>query len=52
MAKLSATTKMVGNPYVINQLKDASYAAGEEFLRSDIDNVGKTSSVDLRAMFA
>ena len=52
MAKLSATTKMVGNPYVINQLKDAGYAAGEEFLRSDIDNVGKTSSVDLRAMFA
>ena len=52
MAKLSATTKMVANPYVIRELKDAGTAAAEEFLRSDVDNIGKTSSVDLREMFA
>lgn len=52
MAKLSATTKMVANPYVINELKEAGCEAAEEFLRSDVDNIGKQSSVDLRAMFA
>lgn len=52
MAKLSATTKMVANPYVINELKEAGQAAAEEFLRKDVDNIGKQSSVDLRAMFA
>ena len=52
MAKLSATTKMVANPYVINELKEAGQAAAEEFLRKDVDNIRKQSSVDLRAMFA
>lgn len=52
MAQLSATTKMVANPHVIGQLKDAGGAAAEEFLRGDIDNVGKSSSVNLREMFS
>ena len=52
MAKLSAATKMVANPHVIGQLKDACCEAAEQFLRGDVDNIGKRSSVDLRAMFA
>lgn len=51
MAKLSAATKIVPNPAVIGQLKEAGRAAGELFLQGDIDNVGKRSSVDLKAMF-
>ena len=52
MAKLSAATKMVAIPHVIGQLKDAGCEAAEQFLRGDVDNIGKRSSVDLRAMFA
>lgn len=51
MAQLSAVTKSVANPAVINQLMKAGRAAGEVFLRGDIDNVGKQSSVDLKEMF-
>lgn len=52
MQKLSAATKTVPNSAVINQLKKAGIAAAETFLQRDVDNVGKRSSVDLRAMFA
>lgn len=52
MAQLSAMTKMVANPHVISQLKDAGTEAAEQFLRGDVDNIGQRSSVDLRAMFA
>ncbi|MEQ6203889.1 patatin-like phospholipase family protein [Sulfitobacter sp. HNIBRBA2951] len=51
MAKLSAATKIVPNAAVISALRDAGRAAGEAFLRNDIDNVGKRSSVNLREMF-
>ncbi|KIN72358.1 patatin-like phospholipase family protein [Sulfitobacter guttiformis] len=51
MAKLSAATKMVAHPNVIGQLKAAGRTAAETFLRTDVDNVGRRSSVDLRAMF-
>ncbi|MEP1767434.1 MAG: patatin-like phospholipase family protein [Sulfitobacter sp.] len=52
MAKLSAATKVMANPAVISQLKEAGQAAAEDFLRNDIDNIGKRSSVNLREMFA
>lgn len=52
MAQLSEATKIVPNPAVISQLKDAGIAAAEEFLRKDVDNLGKRSSVNLREMFA
>ncbi len=51
MEKLSAATKMVPNIAVISALKDAGRAAAERFLRDDVDNIGKQSSVDLREMF-
>lgn len=51
MAKLSAVTKSVPNPSVISTLKDAGIAAAETFLRGDIDNIGKRSSVNLPEMF-
>lgn len=52
MAKLSAATKTVPNPAVIGQLKEAGRASAENFLRGDVDNIGKRSSVDLRDMFS
>jgi len=52
MGKLSAATKSVPNAAVISQLKEAGIAAAEAFLESDIDNIGKRSTVDLREMFA
>jgi len=51
MSKLSAATKMVANPRVISELKEAGIAASEEFLRGEVDNIGTKSSVDLREMF-
>lgn len=51
MAQLSAATKIVPNPTVISQLKDAGRAAAEQFLRGDVDHIGSRSSVDLQAMF-
>ncbi|KEJ88436.1 patatin-like phospholipase family protein [Sulfitobacter donghicola] len=52
MGKLSAATKIVPNPTVIGQLKTAGHAAAEAFLRDDVDNIGKRSSVNLLEMFA
>ncbi len=52
MAQLSAATKIVPNPTVINRLKQAGQAAAEAFLRDGVDNIGTRSSVDLREMFA
>ena len=52
MAQLSAATKMIPNPAVISQLKDAGRAAADAFLRGGVDNIGTRSSVDLREMFA
>lgn len=52
MGQLSAVTKAVPNPAVISQLKNAGIKAAEVFLRDDVDNIGKQSSVDLREMFA
>ncbi len=51
MEKLSAATKMVPNIAVISALKEAGRTAAEAFLRDDVDNVGKQSSVNLREMF-
>ncbi len=52
MGQLSAATKVVPNPAVIGQLKSAGIAAAEAFLRDDVENIGKRSSVDLREMFS
>ncbi|MEQ6247987.1 patatin-like phospholipase family protein [Sulfitobacter sp. HNIBRBA3233] len=52
MAQLSAATKMVPNATVIKRLKDAGTEAAELFLRTDIDNIGKRSSIDLKEMFS
>lgn len=52
MAQLSAATKITPNPAVISKLKQAGIVAAEEFLRGDVDNIGKRSSVNLREMFA
>ena len=52
MGQLSAATKVVPNPAIIGQLKAAGIEAAEAFLRDDVDNIGKRSSVNLREMFA
>ena len=51
MEQLSVVTKTVPNPAVIGTLRDAGTAAAERFLATDVDRIGKESSVDLRAMF-
>jgi len=51
MNELSVATKVVPSPIILAKLKAAGRAAAETFLKEDIDKVGKTSSVDLRAMF-
>jgi NTE family protein len=51
MSKLSTATKTVPNPAVISALKQAGRVAAEQFLRDDIDHVGKRSTVDLEKMF-
>ncbi|MEM8850997.1 MAG: patatin-like phospholipase family protein [Pseudomonadota bacterium] len=52
MRQLSIATKIVANPIVIHQLRDAGRAAAEAFLDRDLDRIGVESSVDLPAMFA
>ena len=51
MNELSVATKTVPSPVVLHKLKEAGRAAAEAFLRDDIGNVGKKSSVNLREMF-
>jgi NTE family protein len=52
MSKLSTATKTVPNPAVISALRVAGRASAEQFLRNDIDKVGKRSSIDLKKMFS
>jgi len=52
MSQLSAVTKAVPNATIISRLKDAGRAAADKFLESDVDNIGKRSSVDLPEMFS
>ena len=51
MNELSVATKTVPTPIILHQLKEAGRSAAEAFLRSDIDKVGRESSVKLREMF-
>ena len=52
MSQLSTATKSVPNGAVITALKSAGRTSAERFLQTDIDSVGKRSSVDLRKMFS
>lgn len=51
MTDLSATTKMVPIPQVLNRLKTAGRTAADRFLSAHSDDLGENSSVDLRQMF-
>ncbi len=51
MNDLSATTKTVPNPIVLNKLKQAGQAAAHQFLRDHKSDLGARSTVDLPAMF-
>ncbi len=51
MNDLSAATKMVPNPVVLNRLKQAGRNAADQFLRLHKDDLGQRSTVDLPAMF-
>jgi NTE family protein len=52
MSQLSTATKSVPNGAVITALKSAGRTSAERFLQTDIDSIGKRSSVDLRKMFS
>ena len=51
MRELSVATKTVPNPVILKMLKEAGQRAADEFLNDHFDKIGKTSSVDLPAMF-
>jgi NTE family protein len=51
MAKLSVATKLVPNIAVISALREAGYAAAEEFLAAHREDINERSSIDLPAMF-
>ncbi|MEX0307746.1 MAG: patatin-like phospholipase family protein [Ruegeria sp.] len=51
MNDLSAATKTVPNPVVLNRLKQAGRSAADQFLRTHKDDLGDRSTVDLPAMF-
>ena len=51
MNDLSAATKIVPNPVVLNRLKQAGRVAADRFLSAHKRDLGKRSTVDLPAMF-
>ncbi|WP_299660698.1 patatin-like phospholipase family protein [uncultured Ruegeria sp.] len=51
MNDLSAATKTVPNPVVLNRLKQAGRAAADQFLHTHKKDLGERSTVDLPAMF-
>lgn len=51
MNDLSVATKTVPTAPVLSKLKEAGQAAADVFLERDLPKVGKSSTVDLRAMF-
>ena len=51
MNDLSAATKIVPNPVVLNRLKQSGRDAADQFLSVHKDDLGQRSTVDLPAMF-
>ena len=51
MTELSVATKLVPNPFLLNRLKAAGRLSAEMFLEAHKAELGKSSTVDLRAMF-
>ena len=51
MRELSVATKLLPSPPVLARLKEAGQAAADTFLTAHRKDLGKRSSVDLRAMF-
>lgn len=51
MTQLSVATKLIPNPSVLAQLKQAGRAAADAFLDQSLDAVGRRDSVDMAAMF-
>ena len=51
MNDLSAATKMVPVPSILTRLKEAGQRAAIAFLDENFDKLGKSSSVDLRAIY-
>jgi NTE family protein len=52
MSHLGIATKLMPNRALLLQLRDAGRAAMAGFLAEHRDDLGKRSSVDLRAMFS
>jgi NTE family protein len=51
MNDLSVATKLVPNPFVLSELREAGYAAAHAFLNASFEDLGERSSVNLEAMF-
>lgn len=51
MTELSVATKMIAMPVILSRLKEAGRLAMDQFLRDHKHTIGKSSSIDLSAMF-
>lgn len=51
MNDLSVATKVVPNPVVLKELREAGYAAAHQFVDHHFDDLNQRSSVDLETMF-
>ncbi|MEP5762544.1 MAG: patatin-like phospholipase family protein [Litoreibacter sp.] len=52
MQQLSVATKIIPQPYVLNQLREAGERAAATFLDKHFDDIGVESSVNLTQMFS
>lgn len=52
MNDLSVATKLWPNPFVLNELRDAGYAAAHKFLDHYFEDLNVKSSVNLKKMFS
>ena len=52
MTSLSAATKIVPEPGLVDVLREAGHRAADRFMREDGDNLGRRDSVDLAGLIA
>jgi NTE family protein len=52
MRQLSVATKLIPEPYVLKELREAGEKSAKLFLTKHFDDLGTVGSTDLQAMFA
>ncbi len=52
MRQLSVATKLIPQPFVLNELREAGERSAKSFLAAHFDDLGSVGTTDLQAMFA